>query len=113
MRVVSLLVVAALALPGPAAAVGPDRGRLLRQYAKRGFELARRHCAPCHAVGPIGTSPVGGAPPFRDLHQDYPVADLIGAISEGMPTGHPAMPRFHLRFKDQAALIAYVRSLEP
>jgi mono/diheme cytochrome c family protein len=75
------------------------------------MEVARRHCAACHAVGPAGASPAAPAPAFRDLHKDYPVGDLIGAIAEGAPTGHPRMPRFRLGFADRQALVAYVRSL--
>lgn len=97
----SVLAAALLAAPAIAA---PD--------AARGLALARSHCAGCHAVGPTGGSPRPPAPPFRDLHARFPVADLINAIGQGAPTGHPVMPRFKLDFADVQDLIAYVSSVQ-
>jgi hypothetical protein len=36
------------------------------------------------------------APPFRTLHERYPVENLEEALSEGIVTGHPTMPEFRL-----------------
>ena len=34
------------------------------------------------------------APPFRALHERYPVENLSEALAEGIRTGHPEMPQF-------------------
>ena len=34
---------------------------------KRGQAIAERLCAQCHAIGPVGESPLNLAPPFRSL----------------------------------------------
>ena len=78
----------------------------------RGLAVAQAHCADCHAVGPTGASPVPPAPPFRELHTRFPVADLIGAVAQGASTGHAMMPRFRLETDDMQDLVAYVSSLQ-
>jgi cytochrome c len=77
-----------------------------------GSAVAKAHCAPCHAIGFSGASPVSGALPFRDLHARFPVADLVGALAQGASTGHPRMPRFRLRTAEMLDLVAYVSSVQ-
>ena len=77
----------------------------------RGREIARTRCSACHAVGWQGESPKRDAPPFRRLHENYPVADLIGALSQGAPPSRPGMHRFRLGVSDARALTAYIQSL--
>jgi mono/diheme cytochrome c family protein len=79
---------------------------------QRGRTFAVANCAPCHAVGSIGTSPLQLAPPFRTLHERYPVEQLEEAFAEGIVTGHPSMPEFRLDAAQTADLIAYMKSLE-
>ena len=98
-----ILAAAVAATPGLASA-GPD--------PVRGLAVAQTHCAGCHAIGPAGASPFAPAPPFRDLHSRFPVADLVGAVGEGAATGHPAMPRFRLETDDRLDLVAYVLSVQ-
>ncbi len=98
------LVLAVLTVGGPAAAW--DRA------VQRGATLARTHCARCHAVGRDGASPLGVAPPFRELHTRYPVENLGEALTEGIRTGHPSMPEFRFDPDEAEALIAYLKSLE-
>jgi cytochrome c len=67
----------------------------------------------CHAIGLHGTSPLSIAPPFRTLHERYPIEDIAEALAEGIVTGHLTMPQFTL---DQAQIddvISYLKSLEP
>lgn len=90
----------------PAAAQALDAG------AQRGATIARTHCARCHAIGRVGTSPLPEAPPFRTLHRRYPVSDLGEALAEGITTGHPTMPEFRLDPDEAQALIAYLETLE-
>lgn len=79
---------------------------------KRGETIALTNCARCHAVGRYGESPLKAAPPFRKLHERYPVTDLAEALAEGITTGHPAMPEFRLDPDEADNLIAYLQSLE-
>jgi cytochrome c len=60
---------------------------------QRGRAFAQANCARCHAIGPSGESPLPKAPPFRTLHERYPVEDLMESFAEGIRTGHP---RIHL-----------------
>jgi cytochrome c len=80
--------------------------------AQRGRTFAQANCAQCHAVGPVGESPLRIAPPFRTLHERYPVDTLAEALAEGIVTGHPSMPEFRLDIAQINDLIAYLQSLE-
>ena len=80
--------------------------------AQRGRILAQAHCASCHAIGREGGSPLNIAPPFRTLHERYPVEDLGEALAEGITTGHPTMPEFRFDPGQAADLIAYLKTLE-
>lgn len=80
--------------------------------AQRGRTFAQTNCAQCHAIGRIGESPLRIAPPFRTLHQRYPVETLAEAFSEGIVTGHPSMPQFRLDLAQINDLIAYLQTLE-
>ena len=78
----------------------------------RGRAFAQTNCSRCHAIGPVGESPLPKAPPFRTLHLRYPVEDIVEALAEGIRTAHPAMPEFQLDGAQIADLIAYLKSLE-
>ena len=80
--------------------------------AQRGKAFARSHCARCHAIGRTGRSPFSPAPPFRTLHQRYPVETLGEALAEGINTGHPAMPEFRLEPDEIHDLLSYLKTLE-
>jgi mono/diheme cytochrome c family protein len=80
---------------------------------QRGKTFAQTNCASCHAVGPVGDSPLPEAPPFRTLHERYPVESLSEALAEGIVTGHPTMPEFRLDPDQITDLISYLKSLEP
>ena len=79
---------------------------------QRGRAFAETNCARCHAIRPVGESPLPKAPPFRALHQRYPVDQLAEALAEGIRTAHPAMPEFVLDKRQIGDLIAYLKSLE-
>jgi cytochrome c len=81
--------------------------------SERGQAIAERHCARCHAIGPAGHSPMGLAPPFRDLSQRYPIETLAEALAEGIMTGHPAMPHFAFHPREIDALLTYIDGLTP
>ncbi|MFZ2081725.1 MAG: cytochrome c, partial [Xanthobacteraceae bacterium] len=67
-------------------ALAPLRAKgeeVLPPAAQRGLVLVRTNCSRCHAVGKIGDSPLPIAPPFRTLHERYPVEDLQEPLAEG------------------------------
>ncbi|HEU0061312.1 MAG TPA: cytochrome c [Hyphomicrobiaceae bacterium] len=80
---------------------------------ERGQAIAQKQCARCHAIDDISASPMGLAPPFRDLPQRYPVENLAEALAEGIVTGHPAMPRFTFEPREIDALLTFIASLAP
>ena len=79
---------------------------------QRGLVFVRVNCAECHSIDKISASPLTIAPPFRFLHQRYPVEDLSRALAEGIITGHPTMPQFQLDPGQVGDVIAYLKSLE-
>ena len=82
------------------------------QSVQRGADIARFNCARCHSIERSGPSPYSEAPPFRTLHQRYPVESLEEALGEGIFTGHPAMPEFKLNPGQIGDFIAFLKSLE-
>jgi mono/diheme cytochrome c family protein len=85
----------------------------LSPSAQRGLTFVQTNCARCHAVGRLGGSPLAVAPPFRTLHNMYPVESLAEALTEGIVTGHPSMPEFRLDPGQAQDVIAYLKTLEP
>jgi mono/diheme cytochrome c family protein len=79
---------------------------------QRGLTFMRAHCASCHSIGRVGPSPLAIAPPFRTLHNRYPVETLEEALGEGIVTGHPSMPEFQLDPGQINDVISYLKSLE-
>lgn len=78
--------------------------------AGRDFALAQ--CSRCHGVGRLDESPLEQAPPFRRLHERYPIEQLAEAFAEGIVVGHTEMPAFELQPREIEALVAYLKSLE-
>jgi cytochrome c len=58
----------------------------LSPAAQRGLVFARTHCAGCHSVDRVSQSPRPVAPPFRRLHERYPVETLQESLAEGIVT---------------------------
>lgn len=79
---------------------------------RRGLSILSLHCSRCHAIDKISPSPLSIAPPFRTLHQRYPVETLDEALGEGIVTGHPSMPEFVFDPGQVGDIIAYLKSLE-
>jgi mono/diheme cytochrome c family protein len=79
---------------------------------QRGFVFVNTNCARCHAVDKVSPSPLKVAPPFRKLHERYPVESLQESLAEGIVTGHPTMPEFQLDPGQVDDVIGYLKSLE-
>jgi cytochrome c len=78
-----------------------------------GHALVTMYCTDCHATEEVGESPFATAPRFRDLHLHYDVDFLSEALVEGIVTAHPEMPQFEFDPEQAAAIVAYLKSLEP
>jgi cytochrome c len=91
---------------------GAKGEEVLSPAAQRGSVIVRVNCSRCHAIGKIGDSPLPIAPPFRTLHERYPVEDLEEPLAEGIVTGHPTMPEFRFDPGQIGDIIAYLKSLE-
>ena len=79
---------------------------------RQGKRLALTWCSKCHAIDKVSPSPLGIAPPFRDLHKRYPVDTLQEALAEGLVTGHPTMPEFRFDADQVGDFIAFLKTLE-
>jgi cytochrome c len=79
---------------------------LAQPDTRRGFSLAREHCAQCHAIDNATESPMATAPPFRELHLKYAIADLQRPLTQGPHT------RFHFEPSQIEALMAYLKTLD-
>lgn len=101
---IAILAAALVAGVSAASALEPDE--------QRGFTFVRTNCAMCHAVGQFGDSPLAIAPPFRTLHEFYPIDSLQEALAEGIVTGHPSMPQFQLEPDQIEDVLAYLKTLE-
>jgi len=78
----------------------------------QGRRLAMLYCARCHAIDKVSPSPLKIAPPFRTLHERYPVENLQEALAEGIVVGHPAMPQFSFEPDQVNDFLAFLKSLE-
>jgi mono/diheme cytochrome c family protein len=79
---------------------------------QQGKRLAMTYCAKCHAIDKVSPSPLTIAPPFRTLHERYPVEMLQEALAEGIVTGHPSMPQFSFDADQVGDFIAFLKTLE-
>jgi mono/diheme cytochrome c family protein len=93
------------------ALAGPSQAQM-SPAEQRGRTFALANCARCHAVDKVSPSPLAIAPPFRVLHERYPVETLEEALGEGIVTGHPNMPEFKLAPDQVGDFIAYLKTLE-
>jgi mono/diheme cytochrome c family protein len=79
---------------------------------QRGKTFALHNCARCHSVDRVSQSPLKVAPPFRTLHDRYPIETLAESLAEGIQTGHPIMPEFRLDPDQIHDLLSYLKTLE-
>lgn len=79
---------------------------------QQGKRIALTYCARCHAIDKVSPSPLKIAPPFRTLHERYPIEMLQEALAEGIVTGHPTMPQFSFDADQVGDFIAFLKTLE-
>ena len=79
---------------------------------QRGKAFALTNCARCHSIDRVTDSPLKIAPPFRTLHNRYPIETLAEALAEGIETGHPTMPAFQLEPDQIHDLLSFLKTLE-
>jgi mono/diheme cytochrome c family protein len=84
-----------------------------KELAPRGYELAAKHCAQCHAIGRDDESPseTNANTAFRDLQKRFPIKMLSDAAVSGTIEGHDEMPGFDFSLEDIKALLAHIDSL--
>lgn len=104
-----LMLVMLVGLLAPSAAAGEPDAAL----AERGRDLAVAKCGRCHAIDRTDESPHDITPPFRDLHERFPIAMLAAATATGTIAGHDEMPGFDMEAEEIRALLAYIDSLAP
>ncbi|SFH98891.1 hypothetical protein SAMN05216525_103213 [Bradyrhizobium sp. Gha] len=79
---------------------------------EQGRRLALLYCAKCHSTDKVSLSPLKIAPPFRTLHERYPIEMLQEALAEGIVTGHPAMPEFRFEADQVGDFMAFLKTLQ-
>ena len=78
---------------------------------RRGFVLAQRLCAECHAVQKeYARSPNANAPRFEAIASTPGMTAI--ALSAALNTSHHSMPNILLGPEEQADIIAYILSLK-
>jgi cytochrome c len=105
LRLMMALGAVLLGAGGPALAQSPA--------AQRGLTFVRVHCAQCHSIDRVSESPLTIAPPFRTLHQKFPIESLERRLGEGIVASHPTMPQFQLEPDQLADVIAYLKTFGP
>ncbi len=108
MKLLTIVRSAALLLAGCSILIPPAKASNVEQ----GRRLARVYCARCHAIDKVSPSPLAIAPPFRTLHQRYPVETLQEALAEGIVTGHPSMPEFRFEPDQINDFLVFLKTLE-
>lgn len=96
----------------PLAACGARDSLQTQELVAEGREFARAQCSRCHGIGRTDDSPLEQAPPFRRLHDNYPIEHLAESFAQGIIVAHTDMPAFELESHEIAALLAYLKSLE-
>lgn len=95
----------------PPSAPAPATVDMSAQAAARGQALAARTCASCHAIGPVGASPLAEATPFRVIVRRHSLDRLEQGFAEGLVTAHPAMPAFAFRASEIDDLMAWLETV--
>jgi hypothetical protein len=60
----------------------------------------------------VSESPLKLAPPFRILHERYPVESLEEPLAEGLVTGHSSKPEFRFEPDQIQDFIEFLKTLQ-
>lgn len=102
----------AFLLAGPVAAMPADAQRPDNLESVRiGRDVARQHCARCHATGRTGLSPNPRAPRFPLIAERYPNNNPAPDLIDGIVVRHPGMPELRLNEDETDGLVAYIRRI--
>lgn len=83
-----------------------------QEPAARGRALLKEHCANCHAIDRLDTSPHRAAPPFRVIGESFDLDRFARQLRRGVASSHPDMPEFHFNADDADAVVAYLRMIQ-
>lgn len=96
--------------------VEPNPAQFGRDYPEEfpaaGREIARDHCASCHAIDSGAASPVRNAPPFNTLLQKYDPDLLTDRLLAGISVSHSRMPTFDFNVIAADSLVAYLETIQ-
>jgi mono/diheme cytochrome c family protein len=87
-------------------------GAQAQDPARHGRALLQEFCAPCHAIGKSGNSPMRGALPLRNLGRSFDLDQFPRLLERGISSGHPDMPEFKFSEDDARAASVYLRSIQ-
>jgi mono/diheme cytochrome c family protein len=76
-----------------------------------GRTILESRCGRCHAIGKTGKSPLGNAPPLRDIYRQYPIERLEFELSEGIGSRHKAMPQIQFSSEQIDKILTYLQSI--
>lgn len=109
------LLILALAAPvsGAFPSLSAARAQPLDPAVDRGWGVAQKRCAECHAIRPGRDSADGDAPPFMVLRLRYNEISLARRIAAVTRGEHAGMPRMALSDADRQDLVSYIESLRP
>ena len=83
----------------------------LSKVATRGKTILQEKCGRCHAIEPIGESPLKEAPPMRDIYARFNPRELQAELSEGLVSKHREMPQIEFSDEDVYAILSYLHAL--
>lgn len=79
--------------------------------AAHGRAILQEQCGRCHAIGPVGASPLRHAPPMRTIYRRFVPRELQAELSEGMVSRHKEMPQVEFSDEDVYAILTYLYAL--
>ena len=86
-----------------------DSGKLAA--GERGRLILQQHCGRCHAIEPVGDSPLKNAPPMRDIYFRFHPDELQERLKEGLGSKHKEMPQIQFSDEDTYAIMTYLYAL--
>jgi len=94
-----------------ASATSENASESKSKLAARGRAILQEQCGRCHAIGPVGASPLPLAPPMRTIYRRFLPRELQAELSEGMVSRHKDMPQIEFSDEDVYAIMTYLYAL--